>query len=68
MAEFDYIVYHFAFNYQKIQRRINALRDVIIPQLENEIDYIDEILEDLEREEFIRLKKIKKKLEKEENN
>ncbi|MBN2155420.1 MAG: V-type ATP synthase subunit D [Candidatus Lokiarchaeota archaeon] len=65
LAEFDYIVYHFAFNYQKIQRRINALEDIIIPRLEDEIHYIDEILDDLEREEFIRLKKIKNKLEKE---
>ena len=68
LAEYDYIVYHFAFNYQKIQRRINALEDIIIPQLEDEIHYIDEILDDLEREEFIRLKKIKNKLETEEDS
>ena len=66
LAEYDYIVYHFAFNYQKIQRRINALEDIMIPRLESEIHYIGEILDDLEREEFIRLKKIKNKLEKEE--
>ncbi len=66
LAEYDYIVYHFAFNYQKIQRRINALDDIIIPRIEGDIDYIQEILDDLEREEFIRLKKIKNKLEKEE--
>ena len=58
-AEYDYIVYHFAFNYQKIQRRINALEDIMIPRLENEIHYIGKILDDLEREEFIDLKKLK---------
>ena len=36
----------------------------MIPRLEDEIHYIGEILDDLEREEFIRLKKIKNKLEK----
>lgn len=66
LAEYDYIVYHFAFNYQKIQRRINALEDIIIPRLEYEIHYISEILDDLEREEFIRLRKIKNKIEREE--
>jgi len=66
LAEYDYIVYHFAFNYHKIQRRINALDDVIIPRLEDDIHYIKELLDDLEREEFIQLKKIKDKLEKEE--
>jgi V/A-type H+-transporting ATPase subunit D len=67
LAEYDYIVYHFAFNYQKIQRRINALEDIVIPRLVGDINYIEEILDDLEREEFIRLKKIKTKLETEEN-
>jgi len=68
LAEYDYVVYHFAFNYQKIQRRINALEDIMIPRLEEEIHYIGEILDDLEREEFIRLKKIKNKLEKEDES
>ena len=48
----------------RIQHRIDALDDIIIPQLERSIYMIEDILGDEEREEFIRLKKIKEKLEK----
>lgn len=66
LAELDYIIFHFAFNYQKIKRRITALEELIIPKLEEEIKSIEEILEDLEREELIRMRKIKDILEKKE--
>jgi V/A-type H+-transporting ATPase subunit D len=63
LAELDSILYHFASSYQTIQRRINALDDIILPRLEKNIHTIEEILEDNEREEFIRMKKIKEFLE-----
>ncbi|MHA1620097.1 MAG: V-type ATP synthase subunit D [Promethearchaeota archaeon] len=47
----------------RIQHRIDALDDIIIPQLELSINMIEDILSDEEREEFIRLKKIKEILE-----
>ena len=50
----------------RIQHRIDALDDIIIPQLERSINMIEEFLGDEEREEFIRLKKIKEILEKSE--
>jgi V/A-type H+-transporting ATPase subunit D len=59
LAELNYLSFHFAFNYRKIKRRINALDNLIIPRLSNDINNLEEILDELEREELIRLKQIK---------
>ncbi len=63
LAEIDSMMYRVADDNKKIQRRIDALDDIIIPQLEGDIHAIEEILNDEEREEFIRMKKIKEFLE-----
>lgn len=44
---------------EKVQRRSNALKEIIIPADEKTAKEIQEILEENEKEEFIRLKKLK---------
>ena len=46
---------------KKNQKRANALDKIQIPNLEETEKYISEVLEEKEREDFYRLKKIKKK-------
>merc|ERR1711939_352510 len=45
-------------------RRVNALEHVMIPRLENTIKYINSELDEMDREEFFRLKKVQGKKKK----
>ncbi len=57
LAEIEDIMLKFAYDFQKLNRRINGLKNIIIPNLSLEIKQIKEILEELERENYVRLKK-----------
>ncbi|KAM0674089.1 H(+)-transporting V1 sector ATPase subunit D [Gurleya vavrai] len=52
---------------KSVNRRVNALEFLLIPRLDNTINYINAELDEQDREEFFRLKKIQK-LKKEERN
>ncbi len=48
---------------KKTTRRVNALEQVVIPGLNQQVRYIRQVLEQREREDNFRLKKIKQKME-----
>ena len=48
---------------EKVSKRSNALENIIIPDIEKNADYIADVLDEREREEFARLKVLKKKEE-----
>ncbi len=49
---------------QKTNRRVNALEQVTVPQLKEQVSYIRQTLDERAREDLFRLKKVKKKIEK----
>jgi len=59
LAETEDVLIKYAFNFQKVNRRIQGLKNVIKPQIESDIKKIERILEETERENFTRLKKTK---------
>ncbi|HAM63503.1 MAG: ATPase [Firmicutes bacterium GWF2_51_9] len=61
LAEIDNSVFRLARAIQKTQKRANALRNIVLPQLQDDIKFISDALEEKEREEFTRLKVIKNK-------
>ena len=62
LAETMTTVWRLARELQKTQRRVNALQYIFIPQYEETVAYIESALEEREREETFRLKRIKSKV------
>src|SRR5881398_1390715 len=48
------------------KRRVNSLENIVVPRIENTIRYIEMSLQERSREDFFRLKRIKTRLEEEE--
>ncbi len=64
LAEVENCVYRLADGIKKTQKRANALKNIIIPRFEESVRFITGALEEKEREEFSRLKVIKRSKEK----
>jgi V/A-type H+/Na+-transporting ATPase subunit D len=63
-AEYENAIFSLAKELERTQKLINALEFVIIPQYEGAVAFIRSTLEEREREEFVRLKKVKVVIEK----
>lgn len=61
LAAIENSVYRLAVAIKKAQKRANALRNIVIPRLEQTIHFITGYLEEKERESFTALKVIKNK-------
>jgi V/A-type H+-transporting ATPase subunit D len=62
LANIDSTCYRLALNIKKTNKRTNALKNIIIPALEEDIFYVTNYLEEHEREEFSKNKLSKKLL------
>lgn len=62
-AEYENSIFSLAKALEKTQKLLNALEHVIIPQYQQRIKYILATLEEREREEFAKLKKVKAAME-----
>jgi V/A-type H+/Na+-transporting ATPase subunit D len=61
LAEVENAVYRLAMEIKKTQKRANALENIQIPKFKHIVKWIGEVLEEKEREDFFRLKVVKKK-------
>nr|WP_312576374.1 V-type ATP synthase subunit D [Sedimentibacter sp.] len=62
LAEIENSIFKLAKEIEKTQKRANALQHKLIPKYKEQVKYIQDVLEEKEREDFFRLKKLKGKL------
>lgn len=62
LAEVENSIFKLAKEIEKTKKRTNALKFVQIPKYKNQVKYIQEVLEEKEREDFFRLKRLKSKI------
>ena len=60
LAEIENSVYRLAVAIKQTQKRANALKNIMIPKFEGDVKFITDALDEKDREEFSRLKVIKK--------
>lgn len=61
LAEIENSVFKLAKEIEKTQKRTNALEYIQIPKYKTQVKYIQDVLEEKEREDFFRLKRLKNK-------
>lgn len=61
LAEIETSIYKLATEIKKTQKRTNALKNIQIPKYESMVKFIQDALEEKEREDFTRMKIVKKK-------
>ncbi|MFA9423374.1 MAG: V-type ATP synthase subunit D [Sedimentibacter sp.] len=61
LAEVENSIFKLAKEIEKTQKRTNALQHIQIPKYKEQVKYIQESLEEKEREDFFRLKRLKNK-------
>ncbi len=64
LTEIETKVYRMAKELKKTQRRVHALERIFIPEYRSQIDFIENTLEEQDREEVFRLKWLKNKKDK----
>jgi V/A-type H+-transporting ATPase subunit D len=64
VAELESTLINLVEEVKRTQRRINALEQFLIPRYEETVLLIAGILEERDREEFVRVKKVKSLIEK----
>ena len=67
LGEVEKTIFLLAEEIEATKRRVNALENIMIPRFENTEKYIDMRLQEMERENFVRLKMIRSTIEKKDN-
>ncbi len=62
LARAEGVVFQLAKDIRRTQRRVNALNHVLIPFYLSEVKRIELVLEEKDREEFVRMKQVKRKV------
>jgi V/A-type H+-transporting ATPase subunit D len=62
LAELENSIFKLAKEIEKTNKRTNALEHIQIPKYQEQVKHIQEVLEEKEREDFFRLKRVKKKI------
>ena len=63
LAEIENSVYRLTVAIKKTRKRANALKNILIPRFEEEVRFITDALDEKDREDFSRMKVIKKQKE-----